>query len=153
MKITYHGGSCCGIKQINGLYSDGAKLAERHPPAPAAKYQDIQRLGGKTSSAMDLFVGHAPSEKPSERLKRYVNYMRENQPLGGLIECTTYSRGIYYVGQDEDGKGIYISQTEHWRPMFEENGFKEVTTFFNGNSKYYVTVWHLVYGTNNEGIE
>lgn len=123
MKLVYHGGKCCGVKNIHTLgYSPNDLFGE-----VMETFCKVTCDGGSNPMGSEtlFFTGAAPQETAKKRLVRLLEFhdtMRSN----GMIEVTTTS---------------LLDQTEKWRPVLEENGFKEVASCFNSNSSRRVTFW------------
>lgn len=119
MRLVYHGGRCCGIKQIHMLYSG--------PDFDMPKLAEYVGMGAVGESAR-MFKGARPAETARERLEFLLGYCRTQWP-DHIIEAVT-------------AETPYSKQTTSWGPTLEELGFKKVNENLNSNSKNVCTVWH-----------
>lgn len=133
MRISLHGGNCCGIKCINGLYY--------YPDLELAARKPIKRtsFGQKYSSGVndmiqsnpygkyDFFNGAAPKETYTQRLDRFITFIK------------TY--------RSHHAIEIVLNKTSQkaWVPVLEERGFKLVTESKNSNTMNTIQIFHLVY--------
>lgn len=139
MRISLHGGNCCGVKHIHelGQYPN-TKVAARKGTKVTSFGQKHSIYGYLLSSGMndmrtsnskkscDFFNLAAPQETYAERLKRFVQFIKDNRP-NGIIEVI-----------------INLQQTK-WKPILEELGFKSVSSGKNSNTGSTITIYHLVY--------
>lgn len=124
MKLTFHGGLCCGIKTLHGFY--------RHGTLCDAEVQEERRnndkFGEDVSTEEPFFTDAAPEEDVVDRFKRLIEFCKKRRPKGA-IDVT-----------------LVKSQQKEWLPLLEEYGFKEVASFINSNSSNRVYVYYLTYG-------
>lgn len=138
MKVSPHGGYCCGVTHISGLIvGDFLKLEAGDYP---------QRPEGFTYGGSYVWGLKVPEETYKERFRRFVAWRKTVQGQG-LIEVTTHDCKYPLGGAN------YTTQTDWWREELEKTGFKAVTEFYNSNSGRRVTVWHYAYGGANETKE
>lgn len=144
MFVLSHGGYCCGVKHIYGLFS--------HPDVKmeAIKDADAWRIQLVIDSRERLaFVDPVPKQTARERFNHLVNKMRLYKKQG-LMEVTLTS-GIFDMGLNGDYNPQ--PQVDVWGPVVEAAGFVKVLTFKNSNSGNYVTVYHLNHDTVREKAE
>lgn len=84
MKISLHGGHCCGIKTIYDLGWSPENTAYRKSES-SKKYLSADRNGGQFDTDWDMYWPERPSEKMGERFKAYINYLAEIRRYG-LVE-------------------------------------------------------------------
>jgi len=134
MKIGLHGGNCRGIKVIHELggYPDMYKIAARKAtkmtsfgqcPGPAVN--DMRRSNPR--GKYDFFNLAAPQETYRERLKRFLDFIKEHREHH-IIEVV-----------------INANTQKAWVPILEKYGFKEVSKGTNSNTMNTIAVYHLVY--------
>lgn len=133
MRISFHGGMCCGIKHIFELGK-----------CPTIIREPLEKIGNGKPCIYDVtydwcrqderfFREEAPAETGDKRLDRYLEYLQEHRP-GGIVEITLVT----------PGKGWWSQ--EAWVPVLVERGFVEVTPeggVYNSNSGNKVRVFHL----------
>lgn len=133
MRISLHGGDCCGIKHIHGLgpHPDHGMLCAR-------KARKMTSFGQKLMPAVndmrsrnprkneDFFNEAAPQELPKDRFKRFVKFIKKHR-AHGIIET------------------VINTNQKAWEPVFEKHGFKRVSFGQNSNSYQTIFVYHLVY--------
>lgn len=165
IKITHHGGNCCGIKHIANLGVNPA-YAVYNKTKTRKDELSTDRNGGVVSSAFNLYWPERPSETYGERFNAYLDYLAIIRPYG-LVECTIttsncggfgisgditgsmewdltpYEELRYDEDEEEIPEGGHYDQSP-WIPVFEKCGFQKVSEFPNSNSGNYVQVWHLV---------
>lgn len=134
MRVQLHGGRCCGIKHIYGLESYPNMNIAARPALPEKKTSFRPYLGGHNDmrkTFQDFFCEAAPKETYAERFKRIVAFIKAKRTTsfgGGVIEVV-----------------VTNYQETRWKPIFEAEGFKLVSSFKNGNTGSQVRVWHLVH--------
>src|SRR4051812_5768139 len=122
MKITLHGGDCCGIKHISGLgLMPKMMLCARKatyrtsfgfiPFSPAEN--DMMR--SNRNGRMDFFHLDAPKESYEDRFKRFVEFIKKNRSQG-IIEVVLNTGRVL------------------WVPIIQELGFKPVSSGKNSNT-------------------
>lgn len=128
MKMTFHGGNCCGIKHISGMGEGPDKLCfGKNETEPRTEYIE----GEEVSSEWDVFSESRPVESGEDRLKAMLNYLSQWRSKG-IVEITL-------VLMESDSN---FSQRA-WVPVLEKLGFREVNSCFNSNSGNIVHVYHL----------
>lgn len=133
MRLSHHGGMCCGIKHIFEMGQSPDEMAIALSKDHAFQDADIQY--DWTTQKQSAYPEPCPKETKLERLDRYLNYLREYRP-GGIVEVTLVTSGE--LGEH--------SQQKLWIPVLEERGFVEVTPdggVYNSNSWNRVRVFHL----------
>jgi hypothetical protein len=137
MKITLHGGDCCGVKHIRGLgvYPD-MYLTARVAVSKGSERTSIGHgITGATNDMRhkqpdtqheDFFNEEAPKESYNRRLGRMIRFIKHHRSHG-LIEII-----------------LNPNQTA-WHDKLRRRKFKLVTTFKNSNTGSTLTVWHLAY--------
>jgi hypothetical protein len=130
MKITFHGGECCGVKHISGFSHDPTSKLEAYiNPKPFSGAHPDQN-GASVNSAKNFFYGEAPKETEVERLDRYIAYLDKVRPFG-VIEIVLC-----------DYKKSWLDQTKDWAPILLERGFVLVTDCINSNSGNRIYIYH-----------
>jgi hypothetical protein len=141
MKITFHGGNCCGIKTISGL-----TLAPKDilwTLEEKSKFvSDTDANGGVVSSADNFYSFARPKETAGERFDAYMDFLRQYRPQGLVEVAIVRETGGAIKDQKDDYCGS--SYQEAWAPFLEERGFTMVNRFANSNSGNYVEVYHYV---------
>jgi hypothetical protein len=150
MHLRYHAGHCCGVKTIEGFYSGPddslIKMEAYVPSVTLPGYGDryhVQSLkesekeftytkfdkSGLPVTSMDRFyVRERPQEPARDRLKAYLDYLKEVRPEG-MVDC-------YLID----------TQVTKWHAELTKHGFKAVNRWRNSNSHYYITCYQLCYG-------
>lgn len=132
MRISLHGGDCCGIKHIHGLgYYPDTPLAARKARKMTSFGQHWNgghndMIHSNSRGKCDFFNEAAPKESRRERFKRFVEFIKSKRPHG-IIETTLNAHGT------------------QWKPIFAELGFKAVSSAKNSNTSSIITVYHLTY--------
>ena len=145
MKITHHGGGCCGIKQICWLGSSPDELMYGFD-APkdlgaAEGYANADARGGNVESTRNIYWFSRPSETAEARFDAYLDFLRKHRPCS-LVEVTIVPyEGSARFPDDEDE---WEECQQDWVPFLEERGFKCVARVANSNSGNHVHVYHLV---------
>lgn len=143
MKITHHGGNCCGIKTISGLFSPDDNQARLTVKSPSAADQELnQDIRGQTvSSSTNMYLYAAPEETSLQRFDRYLDFLCEKRPYHIIeVAIAAYPESA----QSEaafDASRIRDFQTS-WIPLLLQRGFKESVRNFNSNSGNIVIVYH-----------
>lgn len=138
-RLIFDGALCCGVKHI---YNLGWSPANTVGALPKVEYDedfhddyfddddsavvDRPEYGNFTHSNHRCFTKSAPEESYGDRVKRYVDFLKEHRPKG-LVVVT-----------------LVKDEQPAWPEFLEGLGFTEVVTFFNHNSCNEVTVYHLV---------
>jgi hypothetical protein len=133
VKISLHGGECCGIKHIHGLgrYPHVGIASRRALPVNTAFGQwsmraiNDMRYSNKKADC-DFYNLSAPSETYEKRFKRFVKFIKEHRAQGTIEVVINYSQKV-------------------WIPILEEQGFKMVSSGKNSNTANTIEIWHLVY--------
>lgn len=138
MKISFHGGLCCGIKHIHGLGEyPNATLSEKDareyegPDFSHDKQENPDQWGLNVNSEVNAHYPEAPKEKVIERFDRYLKFLQGWRP-GGIVEVVLSNGGN---GGEE--------QIEPWEPLLFERGFKLVNSCKNSNTSNTIFVYHL----------
>ena len=131
MRMSFHGGMCCGIKHIFELNFGG--LDDLCDALPEVRKNNSDCSYYWTQQDERVFTDAAPAETKLKRLDRYLEWLKLHRP-SGIVEITlvTPTHGSY-------------SQLV-WVPVLKERGFREVTPeggVYNSNSGNYVRVFHL----------
>jgi hypothetical protein len=134
LRITCHGGKCCGIKHIFGfpyfpLYGREPKL-KKIPFSDPNYFNDEDSRGYPVNTKMMVYNLAAPEEPLWDRMDRYLKYLREIRP-GGIVECTLAKQ----FGEWD--------QIKLFEPSLFERGFKMVNEERNSNSNNIFRVYHL----------
>lgn len=143
MKITHHGGGCCGIKQISllGCSPDDVMYKTNAPDSLAdAKSYARRDADGRKVDSKNIYWFERPTEKAGERFDAYLDFLRKYRPCS-LVEVTIVPYEDSAKEDDEDWREEY--QTA-WIPFLQERGFKRVARFANSNSGNHIEVYHLV---------
>jgi hypothetical protein len=132
MRISLHGGNCCGVKHIHDLgYYPSIPLAARK----AIKMTSFGQIPGVGTNDMmyrnsrgkcDFFNEAAPQESAKERFNRFVEFIKKNRPKG-IIEV------------------ILNGMQNAWIPILKEHGFEKVSSGKNSNTYSTIFIYHLVY--------
>lgn len=134
LRMTCHGGMCCGIKHIFGF--PYFPLYGKEPELLAVSchnenfFDDQDSSGHHVNTQMMVFNLPAPAEPFWDRMDRYLDYLREIRP-GGIVECTLAKE-----------KGEW-DQIKIFEPGLLERGFKMVNEERNSNSNNIFRVYHL----------
>ena len=135
MKIGLHGGDCCGVKHISGLfYSPNTVLCAREKLARGKTSFGVNKFGPANNdmrrkndfSDADFFNEKALKETAGRRLTRMVKFIKKHRPHG-VIEV------------------VISSYQCEWRPSLKRRGFKLVSEAVNSNTGSTIFVYHLVY--------
>lgn len=131
MRISHHGGKCCGIKVIHQL---GASPEETQPPLTINGARCRKDAAGHDVSSLDnLFRGERPKEKQKDRFKAYLDFLADWRP-SGMVEVSIV----------EKMAGGRMNYQERWVPILEKLGFKKVSEWYNSNSTNTVSCYHLI---------
>ena len=133
LKISFHGGKCCGIRHIHGFPHWPYQKSLEPELEANNEFSSLDRQGFDVSSATNVFYKAAPAESLYDRLSRYITFLREFRP-GGVVEvCLAKSR-------KEDFDQIAMHEAELFK-----HGFHLVTELlYNSNSKNVIRIYHLV---------
>jgi hypothetical protein len=134
VRISLHGGDCCGIKHIHnlGYYPHVGIASRRALPVntsfgqKAVRSVNDMRHANKKADC-DFYNLSAPVETYEKRFKRFVSFIKEHREHG-IIEVT-----------------INIFSQKAWKPVLKEQGFKTVSSGNNSNTGNIIEIWHLVY--------
>jgi hypothetical protein len=144
MKITHHGGGCCGIKQICYLGFSPDEMLYAYDAAEdlhaAKQYANTDARGGPVSSDRNIYWFARPAEKAGERFDAYLDFLRKHRPCS-LVEVTIvpYEETARYDDVE------YCSEYQaSWAPFLKKRGFSRVARVANSNSGNHVEVYHLV---------
>lgn len=158
MRITHHGGECCGIKHIMHLGKDPEAFLYRKGKTENVCSQD--RAGEDVRSCDNFYHHVAPREKYIERFDRYLDFLRRTRPYG-TVEVSIvrqYAGGVQAFSVDlRSAEGsispiapvvhpleeFSVSYQDRWVPYLRGRRFKKVNEFSNSNSGNIVTVYHL----------
>jgi hypothetical protein len=136
MKITFHGGECCGIKHISGLGNDPERLVDEidnpKPDNDHAAYPDTS--GREVSSDQNFFYGKAPKESCLNRLDRYIKYIDKVRPYGVIEIVLCDYRCAPWMA--------HYNQIPAWEPVLLKRDFVLVTPCFNSNSDNKIFIYH-----------
>jgi hypothetical protein len=137
VRISFHGGLCCGIKHIHEV---GCNPNGKIGPKPARKFEgpdfthdkqmNPDQWGINVSSADNAFYGEAPKETYLERLDRYLKFLDGWRP-SGIVEIVL-----------SDGDDDCYNQVKAWEELLLERGFKAVNSCKNSNSGNTIWVYH-----------
>jgi hypothetical protein len=141
MRITYHGGSCCGIKQISSLWNspDWKLAAIKHKEGHIPSVSRADAWGHEVKSTDNFYPFERPAETGGERFDAYMDFLRKHRPQG-LVEVTIIAK---YREALEDSSYVSKAQ-EDWIPFLKKRGFKRVARFANSNSGNFVEVYHYI---------
>lgn len=133
MRISLHGGNCCGIKHIHdlGRYPTVLKCAARKPRKMTSFGQSEtsgtnDMIHRNVRGKCDFFNEAAPQELYEDRFDRFVKFIKDKRP-NGIIEVV-----------------INPSQ-KAWEPILKKHNFKKVSSGTNSNTYGTIIVYHLVY--------
>lgn len=132
LKVTCHGGQCCGIKHISGfpLYPNHGKEWSLEADNT---FDDEDSSGEDVSTRLRFFQDAAPEEPLWDRFDRMLAYIKKERP-GGIVECVLAKEGK--EGHDWDQIALH-------GPKLIERGFKVVNEVDNSNSYNICRVYHL----------
>jgi len=132
LKISFHGGKCCGIRHIYGFTYFTTQNSLEPELLANDKFEWSDRYGHDVSSANNVFHKAAPAESLYERLDRYIKFLRWYRP-GGVVEvCLAKSKN-------------YFDQIAMHEAELFKHGFHLVTELpYNSNSKNVIRIYHLV---------
>lgn len=148
IKISAHGGNCCGIKHIWGF---GQHATENTSLPSYKKEVHSGDHGGREDNCF-------PIDRPAETMKQRFHGLLHNlckYRSNGLVEIVLVEGG--YTGDIDEEAERYCScsypcdgdepceifNQVQFFPMVEEVGFKAVSRFHNENSGHVVRVYHL----------
>lgn len=132
MKITFHGGKCCGVKTISGFPKSPLSVCGKVDARPEP-VSNLDAVGFNVTSEFDVFNAAAPEETAIDRLDRLIAFIKKWRPCGIIEVCLA------------EGKSIY--QVSTWEESLLERGFKLSIKNYNSNSGNIVHVYHLGYGS------
>lgn len=144
MKITHHGGGCCGIKQISmlGFSPDDLTYATSAPDnLQEAKNYANRDATGQSVDGRNIYWFQRPTETTGQRFDAYLEFLSKHRPCS-LVEVTIvpYEESARYP----DDEGGWEEHQISWVPFLEERGFNCVAKFANSNSGNHVWVYHLI---------
>lgn len=154
MRITHHGGGCCGIKQISMLgFSPDENLHPLEEPkdkTSARHYAAQDARGGNVESSRNIYWFARPYESAGERFDAYLNFLKKHRPCS-LVEVTIVP---YEDSVEANGDEVLMTNyQEEWQPFLRSRGFKMVNRFANSNSGNHIEVYHLVLEDPNWGYD
>ncbi len=130
MKMSHHGGKCCGIKTIFNMGNGPDRLQ----PAICA-VTDKAVDGTLTSIGLAWYKDARPEETGLERLKVYIEFYKSMRS-SGILEVVIQTPNSTAWG---NGQG-------DWIPVLEKLGFKEVNAWTNSNTDNCLHVFNLNIG-------
>lgn len=122
MQAYIHGGKCCGIKHIQGLYYDPNAMLPAKRRGKKLKHEGSCYM----NSTRPFFHAAAPAETYEKRLDRIIDFIKTNRTKG-VIEVV-----------------LSDHQLVPWRSKIEARGFKLVTKAKNSNSGGNIHIYHLI---------
>ena len=132
LKISFHGGKCCGLKHIHGFTHYPFVKALEPELLANNEFESLDRYGRDVSSATNVFHKAAPAEPLYDRLSRYIQFLREFRP-GGVVE-------VCLAKKKDDFDQIAMHEAELFK-----HGFRLVTELpYNSNSKNVIRIYHLI---------
>lgn len=133
LRLSHHGGKCCGVKTIHGFYDN---LPSDFEPElledKSGRSKDTVGIDVHTNDR--VFFPYAPEETVSSRLDRYIDFLKEHRP-SGLVEV--------YLAESQRGT---------WEKELLNRGFHSVVSFKNSNSGNVVILYHLILENGNVRI-
>jgi len=130
LRISCHGGMCCGIKHIFGFPSYPHQVMELELEEDN-EFDDEDSCGSEVRSYLSFFTLSAPSETVEARLDRFLAYIKEERP-GGIVEA------VLARSCDDDWDQIAVNEKS-----LLERGFRVVNEIRNSNSDNICRVYHL----------
>lgn len=140
MRIVASNSGCCGVKYIRDFPRPDLMLSAINRD----EWDDYNPEGDTTEPDRPytcIFEGKAPEETAVDRLKRFVTFLRVTRE-NGRIEV--------YLGPVKTSErcghcncGTHCDQYPLWQPILLELGWKELPTFYNGNSSNHVGHFYL----------
>lgn len=144
MRITHHGGGCCGIKQICmlGCSPDDVmyKTAAPEHLGEAKGYARRDADGRGADSTTNIYWFERPTEKAGERFDAYLEFLKKYRPCS-LVEVTIVP---YEDSAKDDDEEWWEEYQKTWIPFLKKRGFKRVAKFANSNSGNHIEVYHLI---------
>lgn len=134
MKISFHGGKCCGIKIIHNMGSNPNEILPERDYGDKPVYFDRDKYGEDVSSDLMFFYGKVPKETYLKRLDRFIAFLDKHRPKG-VIEITLSDYDVY-------GQPNNFNQVAKWEPLLLERGFVLVTKCLNSNSNNNIYIYH-----------
>jgi len=130
LRLSCHGGMCCGIKHIFGFPSYPHQVMEPELEEQP-EFDDEDSCGSEVRSYLSFFTPSAPAETVEARLDRFLAYIKGERP-GGIVEAV--------LACDCGGDWDQIEVNEE---RLLERGFKVVNEIRNSNSDNLCRVYHL----------
>lgn len=128
MKLSFHGGNCCGIKVIHGFMWGGpADYEEKLKDVPQPPDEGEQYIDPEYTR---FYWKSRPVETGLTRFKVYLEYCKKHRP-NGIVEV------VFADFQIEDTK---------WEQVLYDHGFKKVNSCLNSNSGNRIHIYHLNMG-------
>lgn len=135
LRMTNHGGHCCGMKQIFGFNTNGRDdtnergyISYKNVTEVPKKYANVNNYTAVDDDTL-RDTKYIPPETTAERLDRFLGFMKERQ---GIIEIILAESPYSWMDQSV------------WVPIVESRGFIEVSQCYNSNSSNVIHVYHLV---------
>lgn len=133
MRISLHGGDCCGIKHIHGLgyYPDTYLSARKKRKMTSFGQQPYNNgindmIHKNARGKSDFFNEAAPMETSEARFSRFVDFIKAKRP-NGMIEI------------------VLNTHQMAWKPIITAMGFLSGPSGKNSNTAMVITAYHLVY--------
>jgi hypothetical protein len=133
MKMSFHGGMCCGIRHIYDM-GEPDEVCDALPALSRPNYHDINY--SRCDQNVRVYHFDAPKETKVKRLDRYIDFLKEYRRAGVAEIVLCHNPGRCY----DQGE---------WVPILKEKGFIEVTPeggVHNSNSGNRIRVFHLYTG-------
>jgi len=131
LRLSCHGGMCCGIKHIFGFPNYPHQVMEPELEEQP-EFDDEDSRGSEVRSDLSFFTLSAPSETVEARLDRFLAYIKGERP-GGIVEAV-----LARSCDDGDWDQIAINEKR-----LLERGFLKVNEIRNSNSDNLCRVYHL----------
>ena len=140
MRIVPSNSGCCGVKYIRDFPRPDKMMYALNLPE-WAEYNPEGDTTEPTGPYDCIFEGKAPKETAVERFKRFVRFLQETRE-DGRIEA--YLGPVKTSERCESCNCLsHCDQYPLWRPILLELGWKELPTFYNGNSGNHVGHFYL----------
>lgn len=139
LRMTLHGGQCCGMKQIFGFRPGGGT---QHKEPAYVSYPNVTKVPKKYVDNGNVYTVVV---NDALRFSEFIEPELTEARLDRFLNASEQSNGIIEIILAE-GRHPWTDQSE-WVSVIEERGFVEVSQCYNSNSANIIHVYHLVKDT------